>query len=143
MVYIGYAYMTRTYSKKRSSSSSTSKYDFILKTDTTVPRIREIINETIRTERIDKGQVRGKYFSRPHWEKMNKDSVSFPVTGEVLEDRFKTLEDVVKWKDAKFKVFDLWTEILLKTGKVVAIDYNCTDCIINARTEIAHSKGIY
>jgi hypothetical protein len=59
--------MAKASSTKRSSSSS-AKYDIIIKTKATTTKIIDITNETLRLESNDKGQVRGKYYSGVHWD---------------------------------------------------------------------------
>ena len=59
--------MAKPSSTKRSSSSS-AKYDIIIKAKATTTKIIDITNETLRIESNDKGQVRGKYYSGVHWD---------------------------------------------------------------------------
>jgi hypothetical protein len=58
--------MAKASSTKRSSSSA--KYDIIIKAKATTTKIIDITNETLRLESNDKGQVRGKYYSGVHWD---------------------------------------------------------------------------
>jgi hypothetical protein len=58
--------MAKASSTKRSSSSA--KYDIIIKAKATTTKIIDIINETLRIESNHKGQVRGKYYSGVHWD---------------------------------------------------------------------------
>jgi hypothetical protein len=59
--------MAKASSTKRSSSSS-AKYDIIIKAKATTTKIIDITNETLRIESNDKGQARGKYYSGVHWD---------------------------------------------------------------------------
>jgi hypothetical protein len=58
--------MAKTSSRKRSSSSG--KYDIVIKAKATTTKIVDITNETLRLESNDKGQVRGKHYSGIHWD---------------------------------------------------------------------------
>jgi hypothetical protein len=59
--------MAKASSTKRSSSSS-AKYDIIIKAKATTTKIIDITTETLRIESNDKGQVRGKHYSGVHWD---------------------------------------------------------------------------
>jgi hypothetical protein len=59
--------MAKASSTKRSSSSS-AKYDIIIKAKATTTKIIDITNETLRIESNHKGQVRGKYYSGVNWD---------------------------------------------------------------------------
>ena len=70
----------KTSSKKRSSSSG--KYDIVIKAKATTTKIIDITNETVRLESNDKGQVRGKHYSGIHWD---------TVEGTMLADGTESL----------------------------------------------------
>src|SRR5918996_4281942 len=73
--------MAKASSTKRSSSSS-AKYDIVIKAKATSTKIIDITNETLRLESNDKGQVRGKHYSGIHWD---------TVEGTMLADGTESL----------------------------------------------------